>query len=269
MEQLNADFWSRVTEYGPVVLKAVATLVVGWIVARVLRAVVRRVLRKANVDRTLASFASSLTYALLMTLVIISTIQALGVPTTSFVAVVGAAGLAIGLSLQGSLGNFAAGVMLIVFHPFKAGDYIEAGGAGGVVDELQIFATVLKTPDNKRVVVPNSAITGGTITNYSAHETRRVDLVFGIGYGDDIKKAKQTIEGLLEQDERVLKDPAPMIAVSELADSSVNLVVRPWVKTSDYWGVLTSLTESVKQRFDEENISIPFPQRDVHLHQVA
>ncbi|MHC4695766.1 MAG: mechanosensitive ion channel family protein [Planctomycetota bacterium] len=211
----------------------------------------------------------SLTFALLMTPVVISAVQKLGVPTTSFVAVVGAAGLAVGFALQGSLANFAAGVMVIIFRPFKAGDFVEAGGVSGAVEEVQIFATVLKTPDNKRVIVPNSAITGGTITNYSANETRRVDLVFGIGYGDDIKKAKDALEDILAQDERVLKDPTATIAVAELADNSVNLVVRPWVKTLDYWDVLFDVTEAVKQRFDAENISIPFPQRDLHLHQVA
>ena len=226
-------------------------------------------MHKANVEATLIGFATNLTFTLLMTLVVISAVQKLGVPTTSFVAVVGAAGLAIGFALQGSLANFAAGVMVIIFRPFKAGDFVEAGGVSGTVEEVQIFATVLKTPDNKRVILPNSAITCGTITNYSTNDTRRVDLVFGIGYGDDIKKAKTVLEDILAQDARVLKDPAPTVAVSELADSSVNIVVRPWVKTPDYWSVHCDVTEAVKQRFDEERLSIPFPQRDIHLHQVA
>jgi len=257
------------TYYGLEAIKSLATLVVGWIAARILTGVVRRVMHKAKVESTLIGFATNLAFALLMTLVVISAIQQLGVPTTSFVAVVGAAGLAIGFALQSSLANFASGVMVIIFRPFKAGDYVEAGGVSGTVEEVQVFATILKTPDNKRVIVPNASITNGTITNYSANDTRRIDMVFGIGYSDDIKQAKEVLEGILTQDERVLKDPAPTIAVSELADNSVNIIVRPWVKTSDYWGVLCDVTETVKHRFDAENISIPYPQRDIHLHQVA
>jgi small conductance mechanosensitive channel len=267
------DFTAKAQEwlgvYGPIALKALLTLIIGWIVAKILTGVVRRVMRKAKVEPTLIGFAGNLTFALIMTLVVISAIQKLGIPSASFVAVIGAAGLAIGFALQGSLANFAAGVMLIIFRPFKAGDYVEAGGVSGSVEEIQVFATVMKTPDNKRVIVPNSAITGGSIINYSANDTRRVDLVFGISYTDDIKKAKEILENVLSQDERVLKDPAPTVAVGELADSSVNFVVRPWVKTADYWNVLFDVTEAVKQRFDAESISIPFPQRDVHLHQVA
>lgn len=269
MEQFMERFQEWLAVYGPIALKALATLVVGWIVAKILTAILRRVMQKAHVEKTLVGFATNLTFALLMTLVILSAIQKLGVPTTSFIAVIGAAGLAIGFALQGSLANFAAGVMLILFRPFKAGDYVEAGGVSGAVEQIQIFATMLKTPDNKRVIVPNSEITGGTITNYSANDTRRVDLVFGIGYGEDIKKAKDVLDDILARDERVLKDPAPKIAVAELGDSSVNFVVRPWVKTPDYWDVRFDVTEAVKQRFDAENINIPFPQRDVHLHQVA
>lgn len=269
MEQFTGLFQALLALYGPIAVKALVTLIVGWIVARVLTGVVRRIMHKAKVESTLIGFVANLTFTLLMTLVVISAVQNLGVPTASFVAVVGAAGLAVGFALQGSLANFAAGVMLIIFHPFKAGDFVEAGGVSGTVEEVQIFATVLKTPDNKRVIVPNSAITGGTITNYSANDTRRVDLVFGIGYRDDIDKAKDVLENILAQDERVLKDPKATIAVAELADSSVNLVVRPWVKTPDYWKVLFDLTEAVKQRFDAESISIPFPQRDVHVRQVA
>ncbi len=255
--------------YGPTVIAAVVTLIVGWIVARILKGIVRRLLHRAKVEPTLTGFVVNVTYALLLTLVIISAIQRLGVSTASFVAVVGAAGLAVGFALQGSLANFASGVMVILFHPFKVGDYVEAGGIGGVVEEVQIFATVLRTPDNKRIIAPNSAITGGTITNYSANDTRRVDLVFGIGYGDDIAKAKTIIEQVLSKDDRILKDPEPTIAVAELADSSVNIVVRPWVKTPDYWPVLFDLTEGIKLTFDAQGITIPFPQRDVHMYQAA
>jgi small conductance mechanosensitive channel len=203
-----------------------------------------------------------------MVFVIIAAINTLGVQTTSFIAVIGAAGLAIGFALQGSLANFASGVMLIIFRPFKAGDFVEAGGTSGAVEAIHIFNTVLKTPDNKKVIIPNSKVTGDNIVNYSAKDTRRVDLVFGIGYEDDIRKAKQTLEQIVASDERVLKDPAPTIAVSELGDSSVNFVVRPWVNTADYWSVYFDLTEKVKLTFDDQGISIPFPQTDVHLHKV-
>jgi len=257
------------TLHGPTALKAVLILALGWIAARIFTAVVRRVMQRARVEATLVGFASNVIFALLMTLVVLSAIQTVGIPTASFIAVVGAAGFAIGFALQGSLANFAAGVMLIIFRPFKVGDYIEGGGGGGTVQEVQIFATVLNTPDNKRVIVPNSAITGGSITNYSANGTRRVDLVFGIAYSDDIGKAKGILENILAGDERVLKDPAPTVAVSELGDSSVNFVARPWVNSADYWNVRFDLTEAVKRRFDAEDINIPFPQRDVHLHQVA
>jgi small conductance mechanosensitive channel len=206
---------------------------------------------------------------LALTMVIIAALGRLGVNTSSFVAVIAAAGLAIGFALQGSLANFAAGVMLIFFRPFKVGDYVEAGGVSGTVEEVQIFMTALKTPDNKAVVVPNSSITGGNIVNYSAKPIRRVDLVMGIGYGDDIKRAKQVLEQVVSEDDRVLDDPAPTIAVLELADSSVNFAVRPWVRTPDYWSVYFDLTERIKLEFDARGISIPFPQRDVHLHEVA
>ena len=269
MERLIEQARAWVVELGPAGLKAVATLIVGWIVAKILTRMARRIMRRANLEATLVGFVANLTFAALMTLVVISAVQQLGVPTTSFVAVVGAAGLAVGFALQGSLANFAAGVLLIVFRPFKAGDFVEAGGVSGTVQEVQVFATVMNTPDNKRIIVPNAAITGGTITNYSVNDTRRIDMVFGIGYGDDVEKAKAVLQELLGKEDRVLADPAATIAVAELADSSVNIVVRPWVKTSDYWSVRFDLIEAAKRRFDAENITIPFPQRDVHLHQVA
>ncbi len=269
MEQLIEQIKTWADTYGPVAVKALVTLIAGWIAAKILTAILRRVMNKARIEPTLVGFATNLSFALLMTLFVLSAIQTLKIPTASFVAVIGAAGLAVGFALQNSLANFASGVMLIIFRPFKAGDYVEAGGVSGSVEEVQIFATVLKTPDNKRVIVPNSAITDGSITNYSANDTRRIDLVFGIGYGDDINRARQVLQAILDGEQRVLKDPAPTVAVAELADNSVNFVVRPWVKTSDYWGALFDITEAVKKQFDEQNISIPFPQRDVHLHQVA
>ncbi|MFH1749014.1 MAG: mechanosensitive ion channel domain-containing protein [Planctomycetota bacterium] len=269
MENLLEKLQGFAETYGPKVVAAVLTLVIGWIVAKILVNVVRRVMVKAKVDATLVGFCGNMLYMLLITLVIISAIGKLGVPTASFVAIIGAAGLAVGFALQGSLGNFAAGVMLIMFRPFKAGDYIEAAGTSGVVEVVHVFATTLTTPDNKTVIVPNSAITGGNITNYSAKDKRRVDLVFGIGYGDDMKKAKNIINELLAKDQRILKDPPPTVAVLELADSSVNLAVRPWVPVAEYWNVYFALTEAVKTEFDAQGITIPFPQQDVHMHQVA
>jgi small conductance mechanosensitive channel len=258
-----------VTTYGPSLFMAVLTLLVGWWIAKLLTGVLRRVLDKREIDAALTGFLTSIVYALLMTLVILSALDKVGVPTTSFVAVVGAAGLAIGFALQGSLANFAAGVMLIFFRPFKSGDLVEVSGILGVVEDVQIFATMLVSLDNKKIVVPNAAVTSGNIVNFSAKETRRVDLVFGIGYGDDIKAAKEVMSAVLEKNEYVLAEPAPNVAVSELGDSSVNFVVRPWCKTDDYWDAYFSVTEEIKLALDANGISIPFPQRDVHLHQVA
>lgn len=206
-------------------------------------------------------------YAALLAFVVLAALAQLGIQTTSFIAIIGAAGLAVGLALQGSLSNFAAGVMLIIFRPFKVGDFIEAAGVSGSVEEIMIFSTKLKSPDNKQLYVPNGSIISGTITNYSAKDQRRVDLVFGCGYGDDIKKAKALLEAIVKENPLVLDDPAPTIGVLELGDSSVNFAVRPWVATPDYWDVYFQITEEVKQRFDEAGISIPFPQRDVHLIQ--
>ncbi len=255
------------TTYGLKIVGAILILIIGRIVINIIAKMVRKLLQRSNTDETLTKFVVSLARIALMTFVFIAAIGTLGVQTASFVAIIGAAGLAIGFALQGSLSNFASGVMLILFRPFKAGDYVEAGGSSGSVEVIQIFNTIMKTPDNKKVIVPNSQITGGSVTNYSAMDTRRIDMVFGIGYGDDIKLAKETLERIVKDDSRVLRDPAPTIAVSELGDSSVNFVVRPWVKTADYWGVYFDLTEKVKLTFDEKGISIPFPQTDVHLFQ--
>ena len=247
---------------------AAAILFGGIWLAKRIKKYVASTMEKREVDALLASFSSNIIYVALVAFVIIAALGQLGIQTTSFVAIIGAAGLAIGLSLQGSLSNFASGVMIIAFRPFKVGDFIEAGGVSGIVEGIQIFSTQMRTGDNKAVIVPNSNIIGGNITNYSAKDTRRVDLVFGIGYDDDIKKAKEVLAELVSSDERILKDPEPVIAVSELADSSVNFVCRPWVKTADYWGVYFDLTEAVKLRFDKEGISIPYPQQDVHMHTV-
>ncbi|WP_415893901.1 mechanosensitive ion channel family protein [Neptuniibacter sp. PT8_73] len=245
---------------------ALAIFFIGrWVVKQVIK-LLERVLRKAKVEDMLVNFVSSIASVALLLFVIVASLNQLGVDTTSLIALLGAAGLAIGLSLQDSLKNFAAGVMLVIFKPFREGDFVEAAGVAGVVEHIQIFNTIMRTGDNREVIIPNGAIYSGVITNYSARDTRRVDMVFGIGYDDDLRKAKEILNEIIAADERILKDPAPVVAVSELADSSVNFVVRPWVNSADYWAVLWDTTETVKLRFDEEGISIPFPQMDVHLH---
>ena len=251
------------------IVSAIIIFAIGWWLSKYIQKLVVRIMNNKNVDPLLTSFTSNIVYIALIAFVIIAALGQLGIQTTSFIAIIGAAGLAIGLSLQSSLSNFASGVMIIFFRPFKVGDFIEAGGVSGVVEGIQIFSTQMRTGDNKSIIVPNSNITNSNITNYSAKDTRRIDLTFGIGYGDDLRKAKKVLQEILEKDERILKDPAPVVAVSALADSSVNFAVRPWVKTEDYWAVYFDLTEAVKIRFDEENISIPYPQRDIHMYQAA
>ncbi len=226
-------------------------------------------LAKRNVDTTLSSFLCNIAYMAMMAMVVISALEVAGIATTSFVAVLGAAGLAVGFALQGSLSNFASGVMIILFRPFQKGDFVEIAGVAGVVLEVQVVATTLKTGDNKKIIVPNGSITRGNITNYSSHDTRRIDMVFGIGYDDDIRQAKELFERVVSEEERVLEDPEPQIAVAELADSSVNFVIRPWVKSDDYWSVKCDLNEKLKIECDKAGISIPYPQRDVHLHQTG
>jgi small conductance mechanosensitive channel len=267
MEDILKQLQAVVAEYGLQVIGALATIIIGIWIAKMLAKYAGKVLRKREVDETLIKFLVSLVRIGLITFVIISAASQVGIQTASFVAIIGAAGLAIGFALQGSLSNLAAGVMLIIFKPVKVGDYIEGGGSTGVVESVGIFVTTLLTVDNKVVYIPNSTLTSSNITNYTAKDTRRVDLVFGIGYSDDIDKAKNAIEEVLSADSRILKDPAAMIVVSELGDSSVNFSVRPWVNTSDYWGVYFDTTEKIKKKFDEQNISIPFPQRDVHMYQ--
>ncbi len=260
---------SLVIEYGLKVLAALAIFVIGRIIAKWLTRMIRRGLERAHVDAMLVTFTKNISYVALMTFVVLAVLNQFGVQTTSFIAIIGAAGLAVGLALQGSLANFAAGVLMILFRPFKVGDYVEAAGTAGSVEEIMIFSTKLVTPDNREVIVPNGAVMANTITNYSARETRRVDMVFGVGYGDDLKKARSILEETLETDERILKDPPPTVGVLELGDNSVNFAVRPWVKSADYWSVYFDLHETIKLRFDSEGISIPFPQRDIHVHQVA
>lgn len=251
--------------YGLRVLAAVVILVVGWVAAKFLRQLIRSLMTRAKVDPMLVSFVGHLTYMLVMAFVIVAALAKLGFQTTSFIAVIGAAGLAIGLALQGSLANFAAGVLMIVFKPVKIGDFVEAAGTSGTVEDVQIFTTQIQTPDNKTVIIPNAKLTGDNIINYSAKGTRRVDLVVGVGYGEEVDKVKAVVADVLARDERILKDPAPTVAVVELADSSVNFVVRPWTSSDDYWDVYFDTLEAVKTRFDAEGISIPFPQMDVHM----
>lgn len=253
-------------QYGPKLVLAIVVLLVGLAVIGRVTKLMRAGMDRGKAEPTLARFLTSLVSVALKALLFISVASMVGVETTSFIAVLGAAGLAIGLALQGSLANFAGGVLVLMFKPYKVGDFIEAQGVAGTVFSIQIFHTVLKTPDNKVVVVPNGGISNGIITNYSAEPTRRVDFVFGIGYGDDIAKAKGILQRLVDEDARSLKDPAPQIVVAELGDSSVNFKVRVWVQASDYWGLFFDMTEKVKLAFDAEGVSIPFPQRDVHLY---
>lgn len=255
-----------VIPYGLNIIFAILIYIIGKIVVGALIGVFGKVMARSKYDDMLVDFLKSILAAILMLFVIVASLDQLGVDTTSLVAILGAAGLAIGLSLQGSLQNFAAGVMLLVFRPFARGDFVEAGGTAGVVKDITIFTTLMTTPDNKEIIVPNGAIYGGNIINFSAKETRRVDMVVGIAYDADLKKAKDILLEMVAADERILKDPAPQVAVSELADSSVNFVVRPWVKSADFWGVKFDFTEAVKIRFDQEGIGIPFPQMDVHVH---
>lgn len=266
MEELLDKIYQLLTVYGLKVLAAVAIFIVGRWVAKGVRKLVERLMKKSQVDPTLISFTANLAYIGLLAFVVIAALGQLGIQTTSFIAILGAAGLAVGLALQGALSNFAAGFLLIIFRPFKVGDLIEAAGVFGVVEAIQIFTTQLKTADNKTVIVPNAKLTDDNIVNWTVKGTRRVDMVMGIGYEDDIDKARSLMADVIAEDDRILKDPAPQISVSELADSSVNFVVRPWVKVEDYWGVYFDLNEKIKKSFDTNGVSIPFPQRDVHVY---
>ncbi|MGB1139778.1 MAG: mechanosensitive ion channel family protein [Halioglobus sp.] len=265
----NLDIQALISDYvlpwGIKIIFALVIFYVGRMVVGVVVNSIRKLLEARGMDDILVSFLISIIRWVLLLFVVVAALSQLGIDTTSMVALLGAAGLAIGLSLQSSLSNFASGVMLIIFRPFSKGDFVEAGAATGVVQSISIFTTTLTTPDNKVVIVPNGAILGNNITNYSAKDTRRVDMVFGISYDDDLRRAKQLLEEIVAADERILKDPEPVIALSGLADSSVNFIVRPWAKAEDYWAVLWDTTETVKLKFDEAGISIPYPQMDVHF----
>lgn len=252
-------------DFGLKLITAIAIFFIGRWLAKLVTRGMRKVMQAQQVDKILESFISNIAYWLIMAFVIIATISELGVQTAGFIAAVGAAGLAVGLAMQGALSNFAAGVLIVMFRHYKVGDYIEAGGVGGSVVAVQILTTTLRTPDNKIIIIPNSQIMDGIITNYSANDMRRVDMTFGVSYDDDIDKVRSVIREVLDADSRIHKDPEPVIVVGALADSSVNFLVRPWTSTADYWGVFWDTTEKIKKRFDEEGISIPYPQRDVHI----
>ncbi|WP_456296261.1 small-conductance mechanosensitive channel MscS [Vibrio sp. AK197] len=252
-------------QYGINIISAVLILFIGNIITKMIANSVAKLLKRKDMDSAVVGFIHGLVRYLLFVIVLIAALGRIGVQTASVVAVIGAAGLAVGLALQGSLSNFAAGVLIVAFRPFKAGDYVEAGGVAGSVDSIQIFQTILKTPDNKMVVVPNSSVIGGPITNYSTHDTRRVDLVIGVSYGSDLQKTKEVLLKTIEDEPRLLKDPAPTVGVLALADSSVNFAVRPWVKTADYWPTYFDLMQKIKENLDEAGIEIPFPQMDVHF----
>jgi len=258
-----------VLPWGINIVMALAIFIIGKFLVGILVKFSKKLMVKANVDKLLVNFIGSIIKTILLLFVVVAAIDQLGVDTTSLIALIGAAGLAIGLALQGTLQNLASGVMLIIFRPFTDGDFIEAAGVSGVVEEIGIFSITMRTGDNREIIIPNGEIYGGTITNNSRRATRRVDMVFGIGYNDDIKKAKEILTRILSEDERILKDPEPLVAVGELADSSVNFNVRPWCATADYWGVYFDTLEKVKLTFDAEGISIPYPQMDVHQDQAA
>lgn len=254
-------------QYGPSVLAAIAVFIIGRMLAKWLRRIVVRLMNKADVDPMVTGFTASMVYIGLMVFVVMTALGQVGIQTTSFLAILGAAGLAIGLALQGSLANFAAGFLLIIFRPFKVGDVIEAAGVTGKVDVIQIFTTTLRTPDNKTIIVPNAKLGNDNIINYSTQKTRRVDLVVGVSYEADLKETRVILQDIVDSDERVLKDPEPQIVVGELADSSVNFFIRVWVNAADYWNVFFDANEKIKLRLDEAGIGIPYPQRDVHLYE--
>ena len=263
--ELTETVFAMLTAHSPSLLGALVTLIVGWWMVGMVTRGIGAALSKGGMEDTLKNFLMSLTGAGFKAIVLITVAGMIGIETTSFIAVLGAAGLAVGLALQGSLANFAGGVLILIFRPYKVGDFIQGGGETGTVRSIEIFNTVMTTADNKKIIVPNAAISNATITNFSAMDTRRVDIVFGVGYGDDLRHAKSVLEEIIRKDERILVDPEPQIVVSALGDSAVDITTRSWVKAADYWGVFFDLTEEVKLSFDEQGISIPYPQQDLHL----
>ena len=266
LEQIDPDLlWSLAANWGGRLLSAIVVFFIGrWIVGLIVRWL-DAAMRRADFDETLAGFLDNIVRVTLMVLVLLTVATVLGIPTTNFLAIIGAAGLAVGLALKDSLSNFSAGVMLVLFRPFKVGDFIDAAGVSGTVEEIGIFKTDIRTPDNKLVIVPNSLVYGDTITNYSAKDTRRIDLVIGVGYGDAIHQARDIMMSVLEADDRVLSDPAPAVMLLELGASSVDFAVRPWVNSADYWATRAAVLERIKNALDENGLSIPYPQQDVHI----
>jgi small conductance mechanosensitive channel len=269
VQALRDQLMALVSEWGLSVVGAIAFLVVGWLIAKTARMTVRRGLERSKLDPTVIPFLGSFVYYSIVAAVIIAVLNLFGVPTTSFVAVLGAAGLAIGLALQGTLSNFAAGVMLLVFRPFRVGDYVEVAGVDGKTEEISVFTTTLNTFDNVRLILPNASVWGSTIKNYTCNELRRNDIEFAISYGDDIATAKQIILRSLEAEPRVKRDPEPLIAVRSLGDSSVNILVGAWCDPADYWRLRFDLIETIKVELEEGGCTIPFPQRDVHIHNTS
>lgn len=264
--QLLAFYSKFIAPWSVKILIALVIFLIGQLVAKMIARVLGKVLTHTKLDKILVAFIQSLVNALLLVFVIVAALDQLGVNTNSVIAVLGAAGLAIGLALQGSLQNFAAGFMLLIFRPFKGGDYVEAAGAAGTIEKIGIFSTTLHTGDNKEVIIPNGSIYSSNIINYSKRPTRRIDMIVSIGYGDDIRAARDVIAGIIKDEARILPEPATLIAVGELAPSSVNFYVRPWVRTEDYWDVKFALTEKIKLSFDANGISIPFPQMKIHCN---
>ena len=265
VSQLWLTVQDLATDWGIKVLAALAIFIIGRWVAKGIRRGVRRMMEKGGADPIIIGFVGSIVYIALLAFVVIAALGQLGIQTTSFIAILGAAGLAVGLALQGSLANFAAGFLMIIFRPFKVGDFVEAAGVAGVVKDMQIFTTTMKTGDNKTIIIPNAKISGDNIINYSAEENRRVDMTVGVAYDADLSKVRDVLNDIISKEERILSDPPPQVAVAELADSSVNFIVRVWTKSGDYWGVKFDATETIKNRFDEAGIGIPFPQRDIHI----
>ena len=268
----NLDAYQKLLEtyaipWGIKIVAAIAIFIIGRFIAKLLVSTVKKVMVRAKVEQTLSEFLGSILQAVLTVIIVIAALEQLGVDTTSVLAVFAAAGLAIGLAFKDSLSNFAAGIMVILFKPFKLGDFVETAGVSGVIEQIRIFNTVMRTGDNREITVPNGHIYSGVITNFSARETRRIDLVIGIGYDDNIGLAKTTIEEILANDTRVLKDPEPTIMVLELGASSIDIAVRPWVKSADYWATRADILQTIKETFDDKNISIPYPQRDIHMIQ--
>jgi small conductance mechanosensitive channel len=263
-----ATIQTYITSMGLKLIVAILVLFIGLKISKILVNIFTKAMKKKELDVSLTLFLSSVISWLLKVCVVIAAINTAGIQTTSFIALLGSAGLAVGLALQGSLANFAGGVLILILKPFKVGDVIKAQGFIGTVEKITTFATILKTPDNQVITLPNGSLANAPIVNVNQESTRRVDFTFGIGYGDSIKDAKEILNKIISSDSRILKDPAHVIVVGELADSSVNIIVRAWTNTADYWGVFFEVTEKVKLEFDAQNISIPFPQRDVHLHQV-